>query len=124
MSPKEAAAYLDLSEDTVVRWFSQGRSKGIAKPLRHVGGSVSIVPRWRNSTANAKARSNVQRCSWLLNGAGDRVRTGDLHLGKVPLYQLSHSRITTPGIIAYSFLFCKLAGAWFEEYCESASQPR
>ena len=27
-----------------------------------------------------------------LSGAGDRVRTGDLHLGKVPLYQLSHSR--------------------------------
>lgn len=26
-------------------------------------------------------------------GAGDGVRTRDLHLGKVPLYQLSHSRI-------------------------------
>jgi hypothetical protein len=25
-------------------------------------------------------------------GAGDGVRTRDLHLGKVPLYQLSHSR--------------------------------
>ena len=26
------------------------------------------------------------------NGAGNRVRTGDLYLGKVPLYQLSYSR--------------------------------
>ena len=25
-------------------------------------------------------------------GAGNRVRTGDLYLGKVPLYQLSYSR--------------------------------
>ena len=33
-------------------------------------------------------------------GAGDGVRTRDLHLGKVPLYQLSHSRITTAEIIA------------------------
>ena len=28
------------------------------------------------------------------NGAGDGVRTRDLHLGKVTLYQLSHSRVT------------------------------
>ncbi len=27
------------------------------------------------------------------NGAGDGVRTRDLHLGKVSLYQLSYSRI-------------------------------
>ncbi len=26
------------------------------------------------------------------NGAGNRVRTGDLNLGKVALYQLSYSR--------------------------------
>ncbi len=26
-------------------------------------------------------------------GAGNRVRTGDLYLGKVPLYQLSYSRV-------------------------------
>jgi hypothetical protein len=40
----------------------------------------------------------------LKNGAGNRVRTGDLNLGKVALYQLSYSRnslsilllITTP----------------------------
>lgn len=28
----------------------------------------------------------------LENGAGNRVRTGDLYLGKVPLYQLSYPR--------------------------------
>ncbi len=29
----------------------------------------------------------------LINGATERVRTVDLYLGKVPLYQLSYSRI-------------------------------
>ena len=28
----------------------------------------------------------------LENGAGDRIRTGDIDLGKVALYQLSYSR--------------------------------
>ena len=28
----------------------------------------------------------------LKNGAGDRIRTGDIDLGKVALYQLSYSR--------------------------------
>jgi hypothetical protein len=28
------------------------------------------------------------------NGAGDRIRTGDIDLGKVALYQLSYSRVT------------------------------
>jgi hypothetical protein len=28
-----------------------------------------------------------------MNGAGDRVRTGDINLGKVALYQLSYSRL-------------------------------
>ena len=42
-------------------------------------------------------------------GAGDRVRTGDLHLGKVPLYQLSHSRIATSESIAYFAETCKSA---------------
>ncbi len=27
------------------------------------------------------------------DGAGDRIRTGDINLGKVALYQLSYSRI-------------------------------
>ena len=30
----------------------------------------------------------------ILSGAGNRVRTGDLNLGKVALYQLSYSRYT------------------------------
>ncbi len=29
-------------------------------------------------------------------GAGDRIRTGDINLGKVALYQLSYSRVPTP----------------------------
>ena len=28
-----------------------------------------------------------------VNGAGDRIRTGDIDLGKVALYQLSYSRV-------------------------------
>ena len=28
-------------------------------------------------------------------GAGDRIRTGDINLGKVALYQLSYSRLST-----------------------------
>ena len=30
------------------------------------------------------------------DGAGDRIRTGDINLGKVALYQLSYSRL--PGL--------------------------
>ena len=37
-----------------------------------------------------KRKTKVLR--FLKNGAGNRVRTGDLYLGKVPLYQLSYSR--------------------------------
>ena len=36
-----------------------------------------------------KRKTDVLR---FLIGAGNRVRTGDLYLGKVPLYQLSYSR--------------------------------
>jgi len=31
MSPKEAAAYLEISEDTVVRWFTLGTIEGYRK---------------------------------------------------------------------------------------------
>ena len=31
-----------------------------------------------------------------LNGAGDGIRTRDINLGKVALYQLSYSRVATP----------------------------
>ncbi len=30
--------------------------------------------------------------AWVF-GAGDRTRTGDIHLGKVVLYQLSYARL-------------------------------
>ena len=33
-------------------------------------------------------------------GAGDRIRTGDIDLGKVALYQLSYSRSTQNSIFA------------------------
>jgi hypothetical protein len=41
------------------------------------------------------------------NGAGDRVRTGDINLGKVALYQLSYSRTGqtipfSPGLLRLS----------------------
>ena len=35
-------------------------------------------------------------------GAGDRVRTGDIQLGRLTLYQLSYSRIAAKIV----FLFC------------------
>jgi hypothetical protein len=34
------------------------------------------------------------------NGAGDRIRTGDINLGKVALYQLSYSRPSQTFILA------------------------
>jgi hypothetical protein len=36
--------------------------------------------------------SVLRRLLVLQSGAGNRVRTGDLNLGKVALYQLSYSR--------------------------------
>ncbi len=79
----------------------------INAPTRH---SVCFAPQgnillgldWRlGSESNRRTRS----CSPLHNhsatepgrriGAGNRVRTGDLNLGKVALYQLSYSRTST-----------------------------
>ncbi len=34
------------------------------------------------------------------NGAGDGIRTRDINLGKVALYQLSYSRMTPPDFLA------------------------
>ena len=36
--------------------------------------------------------SSIARCFWSYFGAGNEVRTRDLNLGKVALYQLSYSR--------------------------------
>ena len=48
-------------------------------------------------------------------GAGNRVRTGDLNLGKVALYQLSYSRneaqIIKPSIVDRQACCVKLRGA-------------
>ena len=49
--------------------------------------SVSEALRCGGSLPAAQLRIEMKR-----NGAGDGIRTRDLHLGKVPLYQLSHSR--------------------------------
>ena len=34
---------------------------------------------------------------WVENGAGDKIRTCDIHLGRVALYQLSYARIENFG---------------------------
>jgi len=39
-----------------------------------------------------------------LSGAGDRVRTDDIYLGKVTLYQLSYARIFNTYIIITPFI--------------------
>jgi hypothetical protein len=42
-----------------------------------------------------------RRLEDLKDGAGDRIRTGDINLGKVALYQLSYSRlrVTSPFLL-------------------------
>jgi hypothetical protein len=44
------------------------------------------------------------------NGAGDRIRTGDIDLGKVALYQLSYSRFwaATGPIVAPLARLCQI----------------
>jgi excisionase family DNA binding protein len=55
MSPKEAAAYLEISEDTVVRWFSLGTIEGYRKTpsargrMRLYRDSVEAFDRQRKS---------------------------------------------------------------------------
>jgi hypothetical protein len=47
------------------------------------------------SEKRASLRSSRRELQWLCHcnpGAGDRIRTGDIDLGKVALYQLSYSR--------------------------------
>ena len=57
-------------------------------PPRHITFCTSNLP--GTLQLNKTARCN-RRC-FLQIGAGNQVRTGDLYLGKVPLYQLSYSR--------------------------------
>ena len=42
----------------------------------------------------AQKQKTPDRAGAYVFGAGNQVRTGDLYLGKVPLYQLSYSRFT------------------------------
>ena len=42
----------------------------------------------------AKNKKPLTEQGFHVFGAGNQVRTGDLYLGKVPLYQLSYSRFT------------------------------
>ena len=58
----------------------------IAKDAANVGIYVAERPDWP-----------IVRNSPMEVGAGDRIRTGDIDLGKVALYQLSYSR--SPGTI-------------------------
>ena len=44
--------------------------------------------------AKAHKQKTPDRAGAYVFGAGNQVRTGDLYLGKVPLYQLSYSRFT------------------------------
>ena len=44
-----------------------------------------------SAAKNGHEKKRSQRLRFLF-GAGNRVRTGDLNLGKVALYQLSYSR--------------------------------
>ena len=45
--------------------------------------------RWKASAAGGLVR---------VHGAGDEIRTRDIYLGKVVLYQLSYSRVTAEGL--------------------------
>ena len=43
-------------------------------------------------------------------GAGNQVRTGDLYLGKVPLYQLSYSRFLSLPAVRTTDCFYRIRG--------------
>ena len=46
-----------------------------------------------NFTTRATKKKSTLKIGWILSGAEDEVRTRDLNLGKVALYQLSYFRI-------------------------------
>ena len=51
---------------------------------------VSVPGTGLCETVLCESRSSFAVARWI--GAGDRIRTGDIDLGKVALYQLSYSR--------------------------------
>lgn|GEM_PF-4841506 len=75
---RDAATVLGASPASSSGWHSP-RSKDKATPCRE---------------RRAKTKGRRRNCPTALRnlGARDRIRTGDVHLGKVVLYQLSYSR--------------------------------
>ena len=57
--------------------------------LRHR--RAAIVPVWWHEKKPKSPSSDLGKV--ILNGAGNRTRTGDINLGKVALYQLSYARV-------------------------------
>lgn len=64
-----------------------------ACPARSVSRKVKLP---RTTVARRKKKRQGLELSPCRTGADDRDRTGDLHLGKVTLYQLSHIRMHRP----------------------------
>jgi len=67
--PREAAAYLEISEDTVVRWFIMGAIEGYRKTpsargrIRLYRDSVEQFDRQRKSQAPRAAALGIARAS-------------------------------------------------------------
>jgi hypothetical protein len=93
--------------------FHDLRHTHVALLIRYGWPEYNIVWRlgWKDGTMLYRVYGHLQRRSgssprrgkqprvwpmtWGFFGAGDRGRTGDLYLGKVALYQLSHARKTS-----------------------------
>jgi hypothetical protein len=72
--------------------------QGRIRPSSHLGGED---PRKMNNPPHWRADIGVIRSDyreWTLNGAGDRIRTDDILLGKQTLCQLSYTRMICVGI--------------------------
>ena len=74
-----------------------------ASPYAPDYGNKSIMGLFRGE------RKRLGGKAWI-SGAGDRIRTGDIDLGKVALYQLSYSRSAYPRILAPWQSRCQIAG--------------
>jgi hypothetical protein len=56
-------------------------------------------------------RSGIRTLQGGISGAGDRIRTGDIDLGKVALYQLSYSRSKEDSIFLHPHRHCQTSHA-------------
>ena len=54
---------------------------------------TSPLPRECSTTEPLEHFKDQIKNIWVENGAGDKIRTCDIHLGRVALYQLSYARI-------------------------------